>query len=177
MIRKLLTFNSFCLIICLFFVSTQSSQAQITSPSVLNTAGGSQSYLNITYEWSVGELALVESMLGSEYSLTNGLLQPQKTVPADILNGFNINPNNILSANGDGENDTWTIQYLDQYPENEVSVYDRAGRQVYYAKNYQNNWNGKLGELSLSEDTYYYIIKLKKGETTGIKKGYLTIVR
>lgn len=150
---------------------------QSSSPTVLNTTGGSYTYLNITYEWSVGELALVESMLGSEYTLTNGLLQPQKIVPADILNGFNIVPNNILSANGDGENDTWNIQYLDQYPENEVSIYDRAGRQVFYAKNYQNNWNGKLAELTLAEDTYYYIIKLKKGDTTGIKKGYLTIVK
>lgn len=167
----------FNLLLAVLLFLTGRLMAQTTSPAVINSSGGSYTYLNITYEWSIGELALVESMFGIDYSLTNGQLQPQKTVPADVINGFNIKPNNILSGNGDGDNDTWVIEYLEQYPENEVFVYDRVGRMVFYAKNYQNNWNGQLSDQPLSEDTYYYVIKLKKGDITGIKKGYLTIVR
>lgn len=150
--------------------------AQTHSPVVVNATGGSATLVSTTYEWSIGEMTLVESMIKTDLSLTNGFLQPQKLapVPADA---FNIKPNNILSPNGDGENDTWTIEHLQDFPDNEVIIYDRGGRIVYQAKNYQNNWTGKVDNLLLAEDSYLYIIKLKKGELVGIKKGFLTIVR
>jgi gliding motility-associated-like protein len=150
--------------------------AQRPYAEVINSAGGSMTHQNITYEWSIGEMALVESMLGVEYSLTNGFLQPLKILPDDILNGYSIIANNLLTPNGDGVNDTWTIQYLDQYPENEVSVFNRNGERVFYTKNYQNNWNGKTSNQEVLEDTYYYIIKLSKSGKVGFKKGYLSII-
>lgn len=157
-------------------VSASPSRAQSVSPGVANAAGGSATIISNTFEWSVGEMALVESMIKSDLSLTNGLLQPQKLAPV-LADAFNIIPNNILSPNGDGENDTWIIEHIQDFPDNEVIIYDRGGRIVYQTKNYQNNWSGKLADLSLAEDSYLYIIKLKKGELTGIKKGFLTIVR
>ena len=152
------------------------SVAQTVSPGVTNASGGSATLLTTTFEWSIGEMALVESMIKAEMSLTNGLLQPQKLAPV-VADAFNIQANNILSPNGDGENDTWRIEHISDFPENEVIVYDRGGRIVYQTKNYQNNWSGKVGEQFLAEDSYLYIIKLKKGELVGIKKGFLTIVR
>ena len=160
----------------LFSIYSLNAQSQTSTPEVVNSTGGSASYLNITYEWNIGELALVESMLGGEYILTNGQLQSQKTQTNIILESFFIVPNNILSANGDGENDIWHIQYLNQYPNHEVMVYDRAGRQVFYSRNYQSNWNGKLAGNPLSEDSYYYIIKITNGGKSEIKKGFLTII-
>jgi gliding motility-associated-like protein len=159
-----------------FWVLSNYVYAQSPGSVVLNSAGGSNTLQNITYEWSIGEMALVESMLGVEYSLTNGFLQPLKILPADVLNGYNIIANNLLSPNGDGVNDTWTIQYLDQYPENEVSVFNRNGERIFYTKNYQNNWDGKLPNQEVAENTYYYIIKLLKSGKFGFKKGYLTII-
>jgi gliding motility-associated-like protein len=152
-------------------------RGQGIGPEIVNSTGGSATHLTITYEWNIGELALVESMLGGEYILTNGQLQSQKTKMNPILENFFIVPNNILSANGDGENDTWSIQNLNKYPENEVRVYDRNYRQVFYSKNYQNNWDGKLSENILPEDAYYFIIKIKNGVNTEIKKGFLTIIK
>jgi len=150
--------------------------AQSPGSFVLNSSGGNSTNQNITYEWSIGEMALVESMFGLDYSLTNGFLQPLKVLPVDILNGYNIIVNNLLTPNGDGVNDTWLIQYLDQYTENEVSVYNRNGERVFYTKNYQNNWDGKLPNQEVSENTYYYFIKLSKFGKVGFKKGFLTLI-
>lgn len=163
--------------ILLGLISFKYSNAQIPNSTILNATGNSSTYLNITYEWSFGEMASVETMLDPNYILTNGLLQPFKILPADILNGFNIIPTNILSINGDMVNDVWVIDYLDQYRENEVTLYNRTGAVVFHSLNYKNDWTGYLGSKPLPEDTYFYIIKLKKGDSIGFKKGYLTVIR
>lgn len=149
---------------------------QNTTQSTSNSTGGSSSYLNVVYEWSVGELALVESFINKEFILNNGLLQTQKIAPISIQNISKIIPNNILTPNGDGDNDIWIIEDIKQYPENEILVFDRAGRQVFYSKNYQNSWDGKVEGKLLNEDVYYFIIKIIDGMKSEIKKGYITII-
>ncbi len=154
----------------------QTTTSSVT-PSVLNASGATAALGNLTFEWSVGEMVLVETLAAQEMTLTNGFLQPLKIIDASILNGFNITPNNVLSPNNDGENDTWVIENIEQYPENEVTVFDRAGRVVFYAANYRNTWTGLSNTLPLAQDTYYYILKLKKADKVGLRKGYLTIIR
>lgn len=162
----------FCL---LFFCICRQAAGQSISPVLLNATGGSYLASGAIYEWSVGELALVETMINSNAVLTNGLLQPLHAYPSEL--GFNIIPNNILSPNGDGENDTWIIDGILNFTENEVTVFDRAGRIVFFTKNYQNEWTGNAAGVPLTQDTYYYIIKLKNGDQFGFKKGFVTIVR
>ncbi|MGB1043429.1 MAG: gliding motility-associated C-terminal domain-containing protein, partial [Tenacibaculum sp.] len=47
-----------------------------------------------------------------------------------------------FSPNGDGINDTWTIESIELYPGSVVKVYNRSGRLVYREYGYKNNWNG-----------------------------------
>jgi len=84
-------------------------------------------------------------------------------------------PNNFLTPNGDGANDTWIINNIDMYPNNEVEVFDRAGRVVYYQTGYKNNWDGSLNGKQLAEDTYYFVLIVNSGK----KKisGYISIVK
>ncbi len=165
------------LVVCMLSFTVVLGQGAPATPTVLNISGGSAQLANVTYEWSVGEMILVETAVAQNLTVTNGFLQPLKVLDASILNGFNIVPNNILSPNNDGENETWVIENIEQYPENEVTVYDRAGRIVFQAVNYKNTWTGVSNNLPLNQDTYYYILKLKKADTVGLKKGYLTIIR
>jgi gliding motility-associated-like protein len=74
-----------------------------------------------------------------------------------------ITASNILTPNGDGKNDTWVIQDIQLYPNNSVTIFDRAGRPVYSKRGYNNDWGGTLrGEL-MTEGTYYYTIDLGLG--------------
>jgi gliding motility-associated-like protein len=81
---------------------------------------------------------------------------------------------NVFTPNGDGVNDTFFIPGLEMYSETELSIMNRAGSNVYYKKNYNNDWTGE----GLAEGTYFYILKGKR--TIGdwnVYKGYITILR
>ncbi|MBM3403177.1 MAG: gliding motility-associated C-terminal domain-containing protein, partial [Bacteroidetes bacterium] len=100
-------------------------------------------------------------------------ISTQINITVTVLDDYNITPNNILSPNGDGVNDFWVIENLESYPNNQVTIYDKAGRVIYNVKNYQNNWNGQLNGAVLHEGAYYYIINLGSG--TRPKTGYITL--
>ncbi|MXV17052.1 YDG domain-containing protein [Hufsiella ginkgonis] len=92
-----------------------------------------------------------------------------------VLNDFKaLEANNVLSPNGDGSNDKWVIKNLDMYPNNNVIVFDRAGRKVYSKVNYTNDWNGTFQGSPLSPDTYYYVVDFGPGIAPF--KGFITIV-
>jgi gliding motility-associated-like protein len=86
-----------------------------------------------------------------------------------------INATNILTPNGDGFNDKWIIDNIDFYPNNEVKVFDKAGRLVYTKKGYDNSWEGTYNGTALGEGTYYYVIDFGTGRR--LFKGFITIVR
>ena len=151
------------------------SCAQAISTSILNATGGSYKQNDIIYEWSVGEIAVIETMQNSRLSITNGFLQP--TVTGFFNNNtYMVFPINILTPNGDGNNDVWIIKDIEKYPDNEITVFDRGGRTVFHVINYQNDWMGFLSGKPLAEGTYYYIIKLRKNSKADLIKGFITIV-
>ncbi len=67
---------------------------------------------------------------------------------------------NVVSANNDGANDVFFITNIDQYPDNEVYIYNRWGWLVYSAKGYQNNWSPS----NLVEGVYFYVVDNKVNE-------------
>jgi gliding motility-associated-like protein/uncharacterized repeat protein (TIGR01451 family) len=81
---------------------------------------------------------------------------------------------NVFTPNGDGVNDTFYIPGLDTYPENEITIMNRAGNIVYTKNNYQGDWGGN----GLVEGTYFYLLKVKSqtGEWDSYK-GYVTLLR
>jgi gliding motility-associated-like protein/uncharacterized repeat protein (TIGR01451 family) len=90
-------------------------------------------------------------------------------------NFFDIKMPTLFTPNGDGLNDVFEIRGLNQFAENELTVVNRWGNQVYRMKNYQNDWSA----LNLNDGTYYYLLKVKKTSSSEwvIFKGYTTIVR
>jgi gliding motility-associated-like protein len=151
--------------------------AQNTAHKVLNNTGGSKTYLNITYDWSVGELALVQSVFAEKTTLNNGFLQSDKQADTYAGGGMSVIANNTISPNNDGKNDTWVIENLIDFPINEVMVFDRAGRVVFQTKNYQNDWNGQFNGSPLAEDTYYFVLTVPREGRMVSKKGFITIVK
>jgi len=61
---------------------------------------------------------------------------------------------NAFSPNGDKDNETFTVTGLPDYPNNKLIVYNRWGKKVFEADNYQNDWNGD----NLPTGTYFYVI-------------------
>ncbi|MCY1535857.1 hypothetical protein D9M68_712810 [compost metagenome] len=92
-----------------------------------------------------------------------------------VTEGVNTKITNVMSPNGDGVNDNWIVENIEQYPNNSVRIVDRAGRLVYSKKGYDNSWDATLRGVPLAEGTYYYVIDFGDGKT--IKKGFITILR
>jgi len=82
---------------------------------------------------------------------------------------------NTFSPNGDGINDAWVIQYLDEYTSNHVQVFTRAGQLVFESRGLYKAWNGTYKGKPLPMDTYYYIIEPGSGRDP--VSGYVTILR
>jgi gliding motility-associated-like protein len=81
-----------------------------------------------------------------------------------------------FSPNGDGINDTWEIENIENLPEAQIYVYNRNGKLVYRSEgNYQNDWSGYYNGKRLPLNSYYYIIDLSKYQK-GLVKGVLTIL-
>jgi len=102
----------------------------------------------------------------------------QATVPVllTVIVDYKLVPNNLVTPNGDGVNDRWVIPNIDMYPENEVMVYDKAGRAVFAKRGYNNEWDGTVNGKLLKEDAYFYVIKFNKDGALPIR-GYVSIVR
>lgn len=78
---------------------------------------------------------------------------------------------NIITPNGDGQNDVLIIDNVKLYPGNSLSIFNRWGREVYSTTNYQNNWGS---DYTIVSGTYYYLFKLANGSTT---KGWVEVVK
>jgi gliding motility-associated-like protein len=81
-----------------------------------------------------------------------------------------------FTPNDDSVNDAWVLEGIEDYPDSEVSIFNRWGAEIFNTKNYQNNpFNGKKGNDFLPMGTYFYVIKT--GDTVPTQTGYLTLVR
>lgn len=71
-----------------------------------------------------------------------------------------------FSPNSDGDNDTFIINCIEDYPNNNMKIFNRYGTLVFETNNYKNSWNGvpnkgtpKTNAL-LPVGTYYYVITI-----------------
>jgi gliding motility-associated-like protein len=91
------------------------------------------------------------------------------------VSDLNLFVPNLYTPNGDGVNDAFEIRGLNLFSENELTIINRWGNEVYKAKNYKNDWTG----TGLNEGTYYYLLRVKEnaGSSWKVFKGYITLIR
>jgi gliding motility-associated-like protein len=140
----------------------------------------------VTYSWSGDDIQSgqntnvikVRPRLATTYKVTvtnaNGCSETME-ITINLVAGMKFTPNNVITPNGDGKNDVWVVKNLDYYPQNTVNVYDRAGRRVYSAKGYKNDWDGTYNGQPLAEGVYVYVIDLGAGVSP--LRGTVNIIR
>ncbi len=76
--------------------------------------------------------------------------------------------NYLVTPNDDGINDVLYFDAVALSPNNELKIFNRWGRQVYYAENYENTFDGKANQnfvvvasKKLPDGIYFYILTLK----------------
>ncbi len=162
---------------------TSSSEVTITILSE-PLFGQMDSLINGVYHYSVGPGAEGETEVTYQICSTNC---PEKCDEATIIIIVPEDPNepevaNTITPNEDGLNDMLIFDIIannapDEFPDNEIIIFNRWGDIVYSAAPYNNDWNGLNDQGNeLPHGTYYYILRLNisKGE---IIRGDVTIIR
>lgn len=84
---------------------------------------------------------------------------------------------NAFSPNGDGINDRWRIQGIENYPGARVAIFTRWGQKIFESKNYANEpWRGEYHGKPAPTGVYYYIIELKNNQAE-VLSGAVTLLR
>ncbi len=78
---------------------------------------------------------------------------------------------NIITPNGDNLNDVFVVDNITLYPGNDLRIFNRWGREVFAATNYQNNW-GSAADVQAG--TYYYLLTVP---ARGTVKGWVDVVK
>lgn len=85
---------------------------------------------------------------------------------------------NALTPDGDGQNDVFAIGHLEEYPDNELTVYTRWGNEVYKASPYRGDWKGECNTCRKNDPqpqdgVYFYVFTDRQ---TGTKyNGYVNL--
>lgn len=132
----------------------------------IETEGGTEPY---SYLWNNGYAGPVLTAGAGNYVLTVTDAN-SCTDTAHVTLSCDFKVPQLVSANGDGHNDTWVIPGIELYPDAVVELYNRWGNLVYKASPYLNDFAGYsngmtvIGKQKLPAGTYFYVIVLKKGE-------------
>ena len=84
---------------------------------------------------------------------------------------------NAFTPNGDGHDDTWQIEFIEQFPDNTVTVFNRWGNRIFSANNYSraNEWRGDINGQPAPVGTYYYVV-VTKGPLGKSYSGSITVL-
>jgi gliding motility-associated-like protein len=128
------------------------------SRDVIGSAGKSVSNDNLQMSYTIGEpfTATIQNNIIKTLGFQQPDALPATELPFAIPGG--------LSPNGDGINDTWNIQGLEDYPGTSISVFDRWGKKLFFSTSASEPWNGTFEGKELPTADYYYIIELDNGE-------------
>ena len=100
------------------------------------------------------------------------------SITVEVMEDFKVVATNLLTPNGDGQNDKWEIENLSSYPNNQLFIMDRSGRVIYLKKDYANDWDGLYNGAPLPSDTYYFLLTFDSASgITVSKRGYITITK
>lgn len=105
------------------------------------------------------------------------------TIKKSIIGEGDVVIYNGVTPDGDGMNDYFIIDNINQFPNNHVTIYNRWGRKVYETYSYDSNGNVFNGTAQgnaivnqgekLPSGTYYYVVEYlydRNGENQWVKK-------
>jgi gliding motility-associated-like protein len=134
-------------------------------------AGGSEPY---KYRWSNDSAGnRISGLLDGTYALrVTDLNNCSNTFSIDVAEDFcpPIIVHDVITPNGDGVNDLWVIEGIQNYPSNQVQLFDKWGDKVFEMHDYNNSWQGISNRgAALPDGTYFYIVRLNRANQNGSK--------
>lgn len=79
-----------------------------------------------------------------------------------------------FTPNNDGVNDLWQIENIELYPNCQVKVFTREGKEIYGSVGYSTPWDGTYAGSNLPAGPYFYVIVLNELQQ---QSGGVTIIK
>jgi hypothetical protein len=156
------------------------SSAQSSAPSVVNASGGSAVSGYFSFEWSVGELALVDQLSGgNSLVVTNGFLQPYTLYPADDQQYNHFATDEIKVFPNPASSYVEINFFTKQKGRILLTFYDAAGKKV-FTKELQGNGVDMIERIPVSyfsNGVYALHIDLNAAAGYVSKKGLYKVVK
>lgn len=117
------------------------------------------------------------------YTLNGTLVKTDSLVMAPIiitdLNGqCEVTVYKGITANGDNLNDVLTIENIEEFPANTVTIFNRWGQEVFKTNGYNNVekvWPLRSEVSKIPANTYFYVIDLGNGSSP--IKGWIELIK
>jgi len=81
----------------------------------------------------------------------------------------------FFTPNGDSYNDVWEIKGVSKYPQAEIQLFDRYGKNITTLNAINKNWNGNYNGAPLPADDYWFVMNLGNGKPE--IKGHFSLKR
>jgi gliding motility-associated-like protein len=126
------------------------------------------------------------SVDGINYQSSNVFFNVQSGLQTAYLREINLCSNDsqtfivliapkFFTPNGDTYNDFWEVKGLINYPQAEVSIFDRYGKLISVLNINKLTWDGMLNKYPMPADDYWYVLKID--ETKPEKRGHFSLKR
>ncbi len=103
-------------------------------------------------------------------SVTQNSCPVAPTVDSILVQSCLIIIPNIITPNGDGENDVFKIKGLESFRNSQLFIYNRWGKLIYKNNDYKSDWDGG----SHADGVYFYVLVMKSDKSYN---GTLTLMR
>lgn len=81
----------------------------------------------------------------------------------------------FFTPNNDAYNDTWDIKGLNNYPNGEVTIFDRYGKFITKLDHTNPSWDGTFNKNNLPASDYWYVMKIDANSPE--KRGHFSLKR
>lgn len=143
-----------------------SQQIVLGQEATLEVSGGNAvpGYIwepSVTLDTATGPTVVAAPPESTDYTVTGDVGPCENlTATVSVLVGPPVSIPNTITPNGDDVNDFWRIAGIGQFPNAQVTVFDRWGQIVFKDIGYAQPWDGKNNGRALPTATYYYVIEL-----------------
>ncbi|WP_200977694.1 gliding motility-associated C-terminal domain-containing protein [Echinicola sp. 20G] len=101
-------------------------------------------------------------------------VNPEDNTATDVNEVRPFRIPNVITPNGDNDNDTFEVLGLGKFESNRITIFNRYGDHVFEKEDYQNDWSAE----GLVAGTYYYILLTYDADGTEHEfKGWIQVIK
>lgn len=152
--------------------SDKPAQATITEP-VVQAPAAAQALATPESKPAQSEAKKSEEKPKVEQPAQTAEITKAATKPIEALPAIKIRIPNVITPNNDGVNDFFAIHNLEDYPDNELIIFDRNNKVIFNVRGYQNDWDAQ----GIPQGVYFYNLAIKQGSNCKIFKGSINVIR